>query len=167
MVNYYASIRNIPIHCLGRSKFKTYDENKGTIANKKVYVAVSERGGLGLFAGCDFQRGDVVTEFGGTLSHRKEIDPEKTSHGRLLPDSGGYVRDGYNWALLFPRDLAQRESELKLLSLERNHILPHIPSSELGQLFFRFFCLFFVLCRSLLFCLSFFFRLCFVLFNDN
>jgi hypothetical protein len=71
--------------------------------NGLVYVALSPLGGLGIFAGKEFARGDVVTEYGGGIraaTYLRSLGSAAKTHARFVPDSL-FVRDGKGWAALF------------------------------------------------------------------
>lgn len=82
-------------------KFKRYTNASGTLANGAIYIGWSlittpDPPILGLFAGCDFNVGDVVTSYGGARIHISRVrcklgsDNTRTgehSHMRYIPGS--------------------------------------------------------------------------------
>lgn len=75
-----------------RESFVKKNDACGTLTNDTVYVSKSNLpgAGLGLFANCVFEVGQVVTAYGGLLEHadvvRKRAESD-WSHTRRIPDS--------------------------------------------------------------------------------
>jgi hypothetical protein len=102
-------------------------ESSGTVANRRVFIAVSdvcEFPIFGLFANAAFKKGDVVTTYGGRLRSaadaRKEAKSEIT-HVRRIPGSL-FVRDGKEFSSYFKRDSdSEMREDRKLPASARVH----------------------------------------------
>ena len=76
------------------------DEVGGTLENGRVFVTESKLGsfaGFGLFAGQNFETGDVITSYEGPILYRSEVEEEQqkdTSYVLRIPNSGGALIDG-------------------------------------------------------------------------
>ena len=117
------------------SYYLTTTRATSTLYNRQVYVAVSTLGGLGLFAAKSFEKGAVITAYGGSLRHKDDFigqPRQRSRHAARIPGSGGMVADGYDWAALFPRPSADVAAAQRALVAQ--HRTPVFPSTPAGTL---------------------------------
>jgi hypothetical protein len=112
------------------------NKHAGTLTNGLVYIALSPLGGLGIFAGKEFARGDVVTEYGGGIRaahYLRSLGSAAKTHARFIPDSL-FVRDGKGWAALFECGQLDQAAERKRAASQRTRVLPNDVDTELSGL---------------------------------
>jgi len=117
------------------SYYRTTTRATSTLYNRQVYVAVSTLGGLGLFVAKSFDKGAVITAYGGSLRHKDDFvgqPRQRSRHAARIPGSGGMVADGYDWAALFPRPSADVAAAQRALVAQ--HRTPVFPSTPAGAL---------------------------------
>jgi hypothetical protein len=102
----------------------------GTLSNGFVFSTASELHGLGLFAGKNFYKGDIVTECGGDFRWWSDV-PERSAYARVIPDTG-FVREASQWQSKLKRFTLQEYNSLITLSAPERKRVVAPASSKIG-----------------------------------
>lgn len=96
-------------------KFETAATQIGTLCNGKVYVGKSTISGWGLFAGVEFEKGDIVTAYGGMLGNAQDYKTPKwpITHVRTVHYSL-YVLDGFACSCLLKHPKSRKWKQVLL-----------------------------------------------------